>query len=130
MTSDTYLKKHDQRSIGIGGSTTGPSPLPELKHGGVRGAFIWAAKGGTQELPANPMLRPGRTRSRAAHPFDRPVSANYKATSSDQKKKMTGDGRRRRVCGATKPPTPRLAVVEAVEQAQELRVGGAGARRR
>jgi hypothetical protein len=39
---------------------------------------------------------------------------------------LTGEGRRRRVSGATKPPTPWLAAVEAAEQAQELRVGGCG----
>jgi hypothetical protein len=37
-----------------------------------------------------------------------------------------GEGRRRRVSGATKPPTPRLAAVEAAEQALELRVGVLG----
>jgi hypothetical protein len=50
-TGEAYLTKHDQRSMRIDGSITGPSPLPGLQHGGVRSAFVRAAKGGRQDLP-------------------------------------------------------------------------------
>jgi hypothetical protein len=43
-----------------------------------------------------------------------------------EEKKMTGEGRRWRFCGAMKPPIPWLAMVEAAEQALKLRVWGCG----
>jgi hypothetical protein len=39
------------------------------------------------------------------------------------KNKLAAEGRRRRVSGATKPSTPRLATVEAAKQALKLSVG-------
>jgi hypothetical protein len=75
---------------------------------------------------AIPMLRPGRSVRRSAHSFGRPVSTNFKAIRGQFTDGGQGEGRRRRVSDATKPATPRLAAVEAAEQALELRVGGAG----